>query len=135
MDSELEIQNRLKQNIPRDSDELVKAETHLNNEPQNTGFVSDMGDTIDMYKLYDYFVVPPQYRHGDAEQKIQAIYRWAANIAQSTDYLSVANVISAHMDGQGAGQIGVSDLDRTYQYVQLQKQIDHLKREQGLLNG
>lgn len=134
MDEE-QIANRLKQNIPT-TDELVEKQAPpKTQEPQETGFVNDLGDTIDMYKLYDYFRVQPQYRGGDAEQKIQTIYRWAAGIAQSTDYLAVANVISAYMSGQGAGQIGMSDLDRTYQYVKLQKQIDHLKQEQGLLNG
>jgi len=131
--NETQIAEKLKQNIPGPEPQVATYSTP--EEPNDTGFVNDMGDNTDMYKLYDFFNVENNYRTGENEQKLQTIYRWAANLAQSSDYLAVANVISSHLQGIGAIGLGVTNLQKMYHYVKIEQQVQSLKQEQGLIHG
>lgn len=135
MATEAEIAAQLQKNIPAPEPQspTEPTEPQTPREPDETGFVSDMGENINMYRLYDYFHVEPAFRHGDTEQKIAEIYRWAAMKAQSTDYLQVANVLTAYSQGMGAGSLDSNNLNRIYEWIQLDKQINRLKQEQAIL--
>lgn len=134
MDTEAQIAENLKKNIPVPAPEPNSVTEPVQPErPDDTGFVNDMGETTDMYRLYDYFGVDQAYRDQNSEYKIQEIYRWASNMAQSSDYVEVVNVITSYMSGMGIGAVGQSQLARMYEFVRLDKQINNLKQQQGIL--
>ena len=130
MDAEQVIAQKLQENIPKPQPTNVP---EPGVEQGERGFVDDIGDNTNMYRLYDYFNIEPVFRNGDSEEKIQAIYRWAADKAQSTDYLAVANVLTKYSQGMGAGNMDQNNLQRMYQFVQLDRQISRLSKEQELL--
>lgn len=131
MDTETQIAAKLQANIPKPEPSQAQAIPVV--ETGDRGFVDDLGDSTNLYKLYDYFNVEPQFRNGSAEQKLQIIYRWAADKVQSTDYLAVAGVLTSYGQGMGSGQLGQSSLDSMYQFIQLDRQIGQLKQEQERL--
>lgn len=132
MSSEQEIAERLKQNLPKPEPDSTTDRVDDANPVSDQGYVADIGDSLDMYKLYDFFEIQTQYRTSDNEKKLQEVYRWAANQVQSTDYLAVAKVLMALEQGMAGTMLG-SRLERAYQYIKLQQQIDRLKEQQGWL--
>lgn len=126
---EAEVAQKLQANIPKT--EIPKPV--VEDESEDRGFIDDMGDNINLYKLYDYFNVEPGYRNGENEQKLQVIYRWAADKAQSIDYLAVVTVLTRYSQGMGVGSMDMNNLNRMYQYIQLDSQIEGLQQEQGML--
>ena len=135
--NESQIAERLKQNIPQASGEPTSGDPAPNEptQPRETGYVSDIGDATDMYKLYDYFHVENAFRGPDAEQKIQTIYRWASQQVQSTEYLAVAKVLAKLEQGMSGGFDEASRLDKVYGVVKIQLQMDKLRQEKELYYG
>lgn len=131
MDTETQIAQKLQANIPKPTPQPSAPITP--DDGEDRGFVDDIGDNTNIYRLYDYFGVDTAFRGGDAEQKLQVIYRWAADKAQSTDYLAVANVLTRYSQGMGVGSMEQNNLNRMYQFIQLDRQINQLQQEQGLL--
>lgn len=131
MESEAQIAERLKQNLPKAQPDTT-TDRYDDANPADQGYDGDLGDAMDMYKMYDFFDVQPQFRSGENEQKIQLIYRWAAQQVQSTDYLRVAKLILDIEQGMGASTIG-NRMERMYQYIKMENQMGRLREEQSLL--
>jgi len=136
MESESEIAKRLEKNIqtdiPAPNDEPSPLPTAP---PPDKGFTDDMGDSLDLYRLYDYFEVDTSYRNRQNEDRLQTIWRWAADKLQTTDYLRIVDYLG-HIDlPNGSEQFTTNRLERMYRYVQLDKQMDVIRKEQAMLYG
>jgi hypothetical protein len=135
--NEAQIAEQLRQNIKGPQDDPVVGDgtppTATPAEPQDRGYTADLGDATDMYKLYDFYQIENVYRTPEIEKKITAIYRWASEVAQSTDYLPVAKVILQTQQGMPKGFSEQSLLDKMYTFVQIQSRINSLKGEQDIL--
>lgn len=123
------IAERLKQNIPKPEPDSTTPRVDDAN-PKDRGYTADVGDVPEMYKMYDFFGVETNYRTSENERKIAEVFRWAADKAQSTDYLEVAKVITQYEQSMGGSTIG-SRLERMYRYIKLDAQINRLKAEQA----
>lgn len=128
---EQQIADQLKQNIPKTKPDSTSDRIDDAN-PGEKGYTGDLGDSMEIYKMYDFFDVQPQFRSGENEQKIQFVYRWAAQKTQSTDYLRVAKLIMDLEQNMGGSTFG-SRLDRIYHYIKLDNQIAHLREEQEIV--
>lgn len=130
MMDEVAIADRLKQNISSPQTNTVMAQT--DDSPRDQGYTADLGDALDIYKMYDFFGVETNFRDTENERKLQTVYRWAADKAQSTDYLAVAKVVMEYEQSMGNTSLG-SRLERMHRYIKLDDQINRLKEEQGWL--
>lgn len=126
--NETEIAERLKQNIPKPEPDSTTP--RVDDANPNPGYTADIGDVPEMYKMYDFFGVETNYRTSENERKISEVFRWAADKAQSTDYLEVAKVITQYEQTMGGSTIG-SRLERMHRYIKLDAQISRLKQEQA----
>lgn len=130
MDAEAQIAEQLKQNIPKQDSAPAPAQDTPDLSTQ--GYTADLGDVPEIYKMYDFFGIETNYRTSENERKIQEIYRWSADLAQSTDYLTVIKTIMDYEQAMGNSAFG-SRLERMYQYVKLDQQIKKLKLQQSWL--
>lgn len=136
--NEDQIAARVRQNLVGPQDDPVVSDgpppaVPGPDEALETGYTADLGDATDMYKLYDFYSIESFNRNAETEQKIQTIYRWAASVAGSTDYLAVANVLVRYQQGMPKGFSEQTLLDKMYSFVKLQSRIDAMKQEQDIL--
>jgi len=124
---ETQISDSLKLNIPSTTHTMA-ADDPL--EPVNAGYVTDLGEGMGLYKLYDYFGVDINFRDSASEDQIQLVYRWAASIAKSTDHMRVMGVLIDYENMMGGTVTRANRLQRMHDYVKLDQQINRLKQEQ-----
>lgn len=127
--TEKEIAEQLKQNIPQPQ---VTAAAPTDTNPSDTGYAGDLGDALDIYKMYDFFGLETQFRTPDNERKLQEVYRWSAQVIESTDYLEIIKLIMNIEQGMGGSMVG-SRLERFHRWVKLEDQMNRLRHEQAII--
>jgi len=132
VDSETQIAERLKQNIP--TEETTSPEARVVGTTTDTekdlGYVDNAPfDELTKYKLCEQFNIPTHMQSDPKTiDKLSLVYGWAATVAGSEDFLAI-NVFLRNAEATMGYSSTQNRLDRFYQFAKLDLQRRKIEQE------